>query len=142
MRRLKKLSLWSVVMASLTVVGVVAGLNQARLRAASRVQYTWNLTALGQGGWIGGPLFEDGSVGGGGAFSMGTGKNRIIASLIPTTWSENDAEQITVCFDVAQRSGPPVLPSEICFGPSDVTGTPIHVDFIGIDHIFRITEIR
>ena len=142
MRKLSKWSLWSVVIASVAVVGVVAGLNQARLRAAGRVEYTWNLTALGQGGWIGGPLFEDGSVGGGGAFSMGNGPDKIVASLIPTTWSENDAEQITVCFDVVQKKGPAVLPSEICFGPADVTGTPIHVDFIGIDHIFRITEIR
>ena len=142
MQRLKKVSVWSTVVASIAVVGLVIGLNQSKLRAASRVEYTWNLTALGQGGWIGGPLFEDGSVGGGGAISMGTGKDRISAQLVPTTWSENGAEQITVCFDVIQRSGPPVLPSEICFGPADVTGTPIHVDFIGIDHIFRITEIK
>jgi hypothetical protein len=30
------------------------------------VEYTWTLAALGQGGWLGGPLYEDGSAGGGG----------------------------------------------------------------------------
>ena len=142
MQRLSKVSVWSTVVASIAVVGLVIGLNQPRVRAASRVEYTWNLTALGQGGWIGGPLFEDGSVGGGGAFSLDTPDGRVLAALIPTTWSEDNAEQITVCFDIVQKKGPAVLPPGICFGPASVTGTPIHVDFIGIDHIFRITEIN
>jgi hypothetical protein len=125
--------------ASIGVVGLVVALAQPRLRAAGHVEYTWSLVAIGQGGWIGGPLFEDGTVGGGGAISLNNGK--ILADLNPTGWTENDDEQITVCFDVIQRKGPAVLPSELCFGPADVT-TPVHVNFLGIDHIFRITEIR
>ena len=42
--------------------------------AAKSVEYTWTLAALGQGGWIGGPLFDDGTVGGGGAFSVANGQ--------------------------------------------------------------------
>jgi hypothetical protein len=54
---------------------------------AGSVEYTWTLAALGQGGWIGGPLFEDGTVGGGGAFSADNG--RLLARFIPTTWTED-----------------------------------------------------
>src|SRR5262245_14766987 len=139
MRRLSKLSV-SALMASIGVVGLVIGVNQSRLRAAGPVEYTWNLVALGQGGWIGGPLFEDGTVGGGGAISLNNGK--ILAQLVPTGWTEDDAEQITVCFDVIQRKGPAVLPPSLCFGPALANGGPTHVNFLGIDHIFRITEIK
>jgi hypothetical protein len=119
------------------VVGLWQGVEASKARTARGVEYTWTLAALGQGGWIGGPLFEDGSVGGGGAFSMGNGK--VVALFRPTTWSENDADEITVCFDVIQKKGVG-LPSSICIGPAEVTGTPIRIDLFGGPHIFRITE--
>jgi hypothetical protein len=112
-----------------------AGIVQAKTTAD--VEYTWTLAALGQGGWIGGPLFEDGTVGGGGAFSMDNGS--VVAVFRPTTWSENAAEEITVCFDVFLKKGAG-LPSNLCIGPAEVTGTPIRIDFLGGPHIFRITE--
>jgi len=109
------------------------------LAAAGRVEYTWTLSALGQGGWIGGPLFDDGSAGGGGAFSAGNG--RIIAKFEPTTWTENANEQITVCFNVSIVKGPSnAFPPTLCTDPADVTGTPIKIILFGSEHIFRITE--
>ena len=97
--------------------------------------------ALGQGGWIGGPLFEDGTVGGGGAISLQNGD--ILASLDPTGWTEDDNENITVCFDVNIRKGPvDALPASLCSPATQPTGTPVHLDFLGIDHEFRITKIR
>jgi len=106
---------------------------------AGSVEYTWTLAALGQGGWIGGPLFEDGTVGGGGAFSADNG--RLLARFIPTTWTEDASERITVCFDVEIRKGPPgALPPTICLGPAEVTGTPVKVMLFGSEHIFRIHE--
>jgi hypothetical protein len=109
------------------------------LAAAGRVEYTWTLAALGQGGWIGGPLFEDGSAGGGGAFSAGNGK--LIARFEPTTWTENGSEQITICFDVSIIKGPSnAFPPTLCLGPADVTGTPVKMTLFGAEHIFRITE--
>ena len=107
--------------------------------SAGRVEYTWTLSALGQGGWIGGPLFEDGTVGGGGAFSAGNGS--VIARFDPTTWTEDSADRITICFDVTIHKGPAgALPATICMGPADVTGTPVRIQLFGSDHIFRITE--
>ena len=119
------------------VMGLWQGVEASKAKTAGNVEYTWTLAALGQGGWIGGPLFEDGTVGGGGAFSMGNGK--VVALFRPTTWSENDADEITVCFDVILKKGGG-LPSSLCIGPAEVTGTPIRIEFLGGPHIFRITE--
>jgi hypothetical protein len=105
---------------------------------AGGVEYTWTLAALGQGGWIGGPLFEDGTAGGGGAFSAGNGS--VVAKFIPTTWTENASGQITVCFDVVVHKGS--FPPSLCIGPADVTGTPIKLQLFGSEHIFRITELH
>ena len=120
-----------------TVIGFCNRAGVVQAKTAVDVEYTWTLSALGQGGWIGGPLFEDGTVGGGGTFSAGNGS--VIALFRPTTWSENDAEEITVCFDVILKKGSG-LPPSLCIGPAEVTGTPILIDFLGGPHIFRITE--
>ena len=120
-----------------TAMGLSDRAGVVKAKTSGDVEYTWTLAALGQGGWIGGPLFEDGTVGGGGAFSMGNGS--VIALFRPTTWSENAADEITVCFDVILKKGAG-LPSSICIGPAEVTGTPIRIDLFGGPHIFRITE--
>jgi len=121
------------------VMGVWQGVEASKAKTAGDVEYTWTLAALGQGGWIGGPLFEDGTVGGGGAFSMANGS--VVALFRPTTWSENAADEITVCFDVILKKGGG-LPSSLCIGPAEVTGTPIRIEFLGSPHVFRITENR
>jgi hypothetical protein len=110
-------------------------------RAAGPVEYTWTLAALGQGGWIGGPLFEGGRVGGGGALTIDDGE--VVALFRPTTWTENASDEITVCFDVIQIKGPSgALPPSLCVGPAEVTGTPIRITIFGSEHVFRITENR
>ena len=139
MRSVRK-SLVSVVAAAAVVAGMVTTLGASKARLA-KPEYTWSLAALGQGGWIGGPLLEDGSVGGGGAIALNHGQ--ILASLDPTGWTEDDDENITVCFDVNIRKGPAdALPASLCTPPTQPTGTPVHLNFLGIDHEFRITEIR
>jgi hypothetical protein len=129
-------SLMARLMGALALI-VMLGVPPA-VQAAGPVEYTWTLAALGQGGWIGGPLFEDGTVGGGGALSINNGK--ILAQFIPTTWTEDASEEITVCFDVVVRKGPSdALPPELCVS-GEVTGTPVHILIFGSEHIFRITE--
>jgi hypothetical protein len=138
MRSVRK-SLPSIVGTAL-ILGMATTLVAANARSA-KPEYTWNLVALGQGGWIGGPLFEDGSVGGGGAISLQNGD--LLASLDPTGWTEDGNENITVCFDVNVQKGPvDALPTSLCSPPTQPTGTPVHLDFLGIDHEFRITKIR
>ena len=48
----------------LVAILAVLVLPTASAQAAGDVEYTWSLAALGQGGWVGGPLYEDGSAGG------------------------------------------------------------------------------
>jgi hypothetical protein len=123
----------------LVVFALVFGAIGIKAAARGPVEYTWTLAALGQGGWIGGPLFEDGTVGGGGALSVNNGQ--LVALFRPTTWTENASEEITVCFDVVQKKGPAgALPPTLCVGPAEVTGTPIRMIIFGSEHIFRITE--
>ena len=108
------------------------------VQARGDVEYTWTLAALGQGGWLGGPLFEDGSAGGGGAFSADNGQ--ILARLQAVSWTEDADENITVCFSVTIRKGPAdALPPLICTPPSPVTGTAVQIILFGEPHIFRIT---
>lgn len=123
------------------MLALVVSFGASKVRADGPVEYTWTLAALGQDGWIGGPLFEDGSVGGGGAFSANNGQ--LLASLDPTNWTEDANGDITVCFDITIRKGPAnALPPSLCIGPAAVTGTPTHLLLLGEDHIFRITELR
>jgi hypothetical protein len=129
---MRKMLLLVVVLALLVLPTVPA-------RAQGDVEYTWTLAALGQGGWLGGPLFEDGSAGGGGAFSAGNGQ--IIARLQAVSWTEDAEENITICFSVTIRKGPAdALPPLICTPPSPVTDTPIKIILFGDPHIFRISE--
>jgi hypothetical protein len=122
----------------LAVLVLVAASTPSTAFAKGNVEYTWTLAALGQEGWIGGPLFADGTVGGGGAFSADNGQ--ILADFAPTNWSENAAGEVTVCFDILVRRG--VLPSSLCVGPVAPTGTATKIIFLGEEHIFRVTELK
>ena len=107
-------------------------------KASGDVEYTWALAALGQGGWLGGPLHEDGSAGGGGAFSADNGQ--LLASLKAVSWTEDADENISVCFSITIRKGPAdALPPLICTPPSPVTDTAIKIVLFGEPHIFRIS---
>ena len=109
--------------------------------AAGKVEYTWTLSALGQGGWVGGPLFADGTVGGGGAFSIANGQ--VLADIAPTTWSENAAGEVTVCLHIIERRGQSgALPPGLCIGPVAPTGTATKILVLGEEHIFRVTELQ
>ena len=123
------------VIGTIGVLGLTTSLKASTDNVAD-VEYSWTFAALGQGGWIGGPLFEDGTVGGGGALSSDNGQQ--VAKFEPTTWTEDDQDVITVCFDVIQKKGTG-LPPSICIS-GEVTGTPTIVNVFGSDHIFRITE--
>ena len=123
----------------LAVLALLAFPTASTVKAAGDVEYTWTLAALGQGGWVGGPLFEDGSAGGGGAFSSENGK--LLASFKAVSWTEDADENISVCIRVTIRKGPAdALPPLFCTPPSPVTGTPIKIILFGEPHIFRITE--
>src|SRR5262245_4879519 len=139
MRRVLTSRVWLV--AVVGMLGLVVSLGASRVKAAASVEYTWSLVSLGQDGWIGGPLFADGTVGGGGACAAKHGKRR--AQFAPPSWSEDADGNLTICFDISiVRGNPDALAPSLCIGPTQPTGTPTHLLLLGQDHIFRITELH
>jgi hypothetical protein len=121
------------------VFGLLALPNAPAYASSSPVEYTWTLAALGQGGWVGGPLYVDGSAGGGGAYSEENGE--IVARLRAVSWTEDAEENITVCISATIIKGPAdALPPLFCTPPSPVTDTPIKIMLFDEPHIFRISE--
>jgi hypothetical protein len=106
---------------------------------AGAVSYTWTLAALGQGGWVGGPLFADGTAGGGGALSVNNGQ--LIERFRPTTWSEPVDGVIHICLNVSQIKPAGGPSSTQCFDLPE-TGAPIKVTLFGTEHILRVTEVN
>jgi hypothetical protein len=123
----------------LAVLALLVFPTASTAKASGDVEYTWSLAALGQGGWVGGPLHEDGSAGGGGAFSDENGQ--VLASLKAVSWTEDADENISVCISATIRKGPAdALPPLFCTPPSPVTDTAIQIILFGEPHIFRISE--
>ena len=67
--RLALVVVWSLVLA------VAASVSVASAAGPPAVVGTYSIADLGQGGWGGGQLRADGSVGGGASFSFGNGAN-------------------------------------------------------------------
>jgi hypothetical protein len=93
---------------------------------SSRVVGSYTFADLGQGGWAGGPLFADGTVGGGGGFSFDNGQN--VGTIKATTWSPAGAGFINLCFTDTATKGTLLFPSPLCF-VLPVTGTPVKLSF-------------
>jgi hypothetical protein len=78
---------------------------------------TFTIADHGQGGWAGGPLRSNGSLGGGGAFSFSTPQGQVIAKITGGSWSGTLAtgHTVTVCANLQQIHGPSgFLPPTIC----------------------------
>lgn len=83
---------------------------------------SYTLTDLGQGGWGGGPLYSDGSVGGGGAFSYGNGQN--VGSIQGESWAPAGQGTVQICFTDTARKGELLFPSPSCV-VLPANGTPV-----------------
>jgi len=105
----------------------------------SPVEYTWTLAALGQGGWVGGPLYANGTSGGGGAFSANNGQ--VVARITPTTWTEPTEDVVNICFTIVPIKPAPAPGSSMCI-TAEVTGTPTHVILFCEEHILRVSEVN
>jgi hypothetical protein len=104
-------------------VALSAGLLTSVAFASSpAVVGSYTITDLGQGGRGGGPLYADGSIGGGGSFSYGNGQN--VGSIQGTSWTNNDDGTATLCFTDTALKGAPLFPSPSCFA-LPASGTPV-----------------
>ncbi len=115
-----------------------AGATGVIAAGASDVVGTFTLADNGQGGWAGGPLLADGTVGGGGALSFANGQ--VIAKVRGDSWSRAGSQAVNICFDVTQTKGPAGAagPPVQCF-TLPVTGTPIKVSMGGETTVIRVT---
>lgn len=98
---------------------------------------TYAIADHGQGGWAGGPLLSDGSVGGGGAFSFSTPEGQVVAKVTGGTWSGSlqTGQAVTLCANLQQIQGPAgALPPTIC-APIVVNAGPVVID----GTTFRVT---
>ncbi len=117
--------------------GIALQASDAFAGGSSPVVGTYSFVDLGQGGWAGGPLFADGTVGGGGAFSFDNGKN--VGTIEATSWSPAGTGFINLCFTDTATKGALLFPSPACF-TLPVTGTPIKVSFApGELSVLRVT---
>jgi hypothetical protein len=124
--------------ACLVLTGMlVIGSIPVAFAAQASVVGTYTIADHGQGGWVGGPLLSDGTVGGGGAFSFSTPAGQVVARITGGTWSGTlqTGETVTVCLDIQQIQGPPVLPSLECSPPMVVNAGPVVID----GTTFRVT---
>jgi hypothetical protein len=125
------------IVVSLAIVALAAGLMAPAVRAsAPPVSGTYAIADLGQGGWGGGPLYADGSVGGSGALSFSNGQ--VIGRVTGGTWSLGAGPTVTICLDFQQTKGPAgAIPPSLCFGPL-VPGKPVVVPD-SPNTLFRVT---
>jgi hypothetical protein len=81
------------------------------------------IASLGQGGWAGGPLYSDGTIGGGGAFSFANGQE--ILRITSGTWAGDATSGVTICANVTAIKDPLGLAgTPLCLGPLPVNAGP------------------
>jgi hypothetical protein len=104
-----------------SLLGLV--LSAAPASAAPVPVGSFAIANLGQGGWAGGPLYGDGTLGGGGAFSFANGQE--ILRITSGTWAGNAASGVTICADVMAIKDPLGLAgASLCIGPLAVNAGP------------------
>jgi len=106
------------IVASLVVAVCLWGLIAVPAFAKSAtVVGTFAVADHGQGGWFGGPLRADGTIGGGGAFSISTPEGQFVARVTGGTWTGTLAtgQTVEICINLQQLHGPPgFLPPTLC----------------------------
>jgi len=113
--------------AAAVVVAATLGSVAPTLAAGSPVAGTFTLADHGQGGWAGGPLYADGTAGGGGGVSFSTPDGQFVQVIHATSWSFDSADHSTIqlCFSTKGLQNAPSGP--FCFDHLPVTGGPIVV---------------
>jgi hypothetical protein len=122
---------------------VVAGATATPGSAGGNVLGTYTINDHGQGGWSGGPLYADGTVGGGGGISFGNGLE--VGTVTGGTWASGPGPgTITLCLNVHPIKDPlGILASPPCTNPP-TAGFPgvLPVTGAGPPLVFQGTGIR
>jgi hypothetical protein len=108
------------------VASGVASAVPASAGGTSPVVGTYTIADHGQGGWTGGPMFANGTLGGAGAISFSTPDGHVVYRIEPETWSWADSQDVTLNFNNILLQGPPVLGTSFPLSLTlPVSGTPI-----------------
>lgn len=127
---------------------VTVPLIQTAGSASSHVVGTYSVADMGAGGaWQGGPLYADGSLGGGGMVEFPPPDGgQVVLLVTPLTWqyTDNTDSAVLLCFDLTQLQPKPESTFPVCAPPLPVTGgtvqlvdpgtgalAEIHVSFFG-----------
>jgi hypothetical protein len=110
--------------------------------ANSNVFATYNIVDSEVRVFGGGPLFDDGKVGGNVSVSFENGK--IFFLLQPTEWSQVDSETVNICYNVRVIKNEPNIPLPPFFcDTAPITGTPVKIDIDGngrFELLIRVTR--
>ena len=117
----------------LVLAVLTVGATAAEAAGAPRVVGSYTITDLGQGGWAGGPLYADGTLGGGGAVAFSTPLGTETWRVTAGTWAPT-GDTITVCVTGQPIHDPagifdlpfcaPIVPNA---GPAVIDGTLFRV---------------
>jgi hypothetical protein len=91
---------------------------------------TYSVADTGSGAWQGGPLFADGSLGGGGSVEFPpTEGGQLVLLITPINWSFTDGTDsaVQLCFDITELRPQREPPFEICTPPLPVTGGTVRM---------------
>lgn len=92
----------------------------------SGVVGNYALADLGQGAWAGGPLYANGTLGGGGSFSFANGQE--VGVITGGTWSPDGPSAVDFCANVRWIKNPFGLPATQCLTGVPATGQPTVID--------------
>jgi hypothetical protein len=107
------------------VLGISATVSIASASTATVVG-SYTFTDLGQGGWAGGPLYSDGTVGGGGSYSIDNGESAGLIQAV--SWQPAGPDAVLMCFTDTALKGQLLFPGTACF-PLPATGAPQKISF-------------
>ena len=109
--------------------------------ANAPVSFTWAASDLGGGCHGGGPLYADGTAGGGAFCSLVLFNGQVLAQLQPVNWTGPVGGFVTISFNVIPMKG--TLPFPVSPLPLPVTGTPIKViSAPGVLTLIRVTPVQ
>jgi len=104
---------------------------------------TWSIVDRGPGGWAGGPMRSDGTLGGGGAFTVPVAPGVVeVADIQPGSWdfANSDHTAVDLCVSVIGRKGPffPIgVPIPFCATVPVTQGAPVQL-FPGEDTYAKV----
>ena len=119
------------------------GFASTAMAASNGAVGTFTISDHGQGCWVGGSLFADGSAGGGGncSFTMPSGQE--VIKISPLSWSFTDSTDTAVllCASFAVVKGVPLpgLSGLQCVPVPVGTGAPLNLPYLSPDTYGKVT---